>query len=38
MSKPTQLNPEASGFGCVGFFCLIKGWFLEGELDAGRAT
>jgi len=20
MSKPTQLNPEASGFDCVGFF------------------
>jgi hypothetical protein len=20
MSMPTQLNPESSGFGCVGFF------------------
>jgi hypothetical protein len=23
MSKPTQLNPTVSGFGCVGFFCFL---------------
>jgi hypothetical protein len=31
MSKPTQLNPEISGFGCVGFFCFIDALFFEGR-------
>jgi carbon storage regulator CsrA len=26
VSKPTHLNSETSGFGCVGFFCFSVNW------------
>jgi len=31
MSKPTRLNPEVSGFACVGFFCAIED--VQGKVD-----
>jgi hypothetical protein len=39
-SKPTQKNPETSGFCCVGFFCFLAASFPTKEtrdVDAERA-